>query len=1445
MHSCNIPCMYWGYLMCAIVLLAQPLAALDCQASMKRIGPNLKTTLVCGGVTLYNQTTPTVHATEVHFHNYGIKMFGRFPREEGIDHGVGVLVFQGVSVTLFDSNFESLPAELPGGAVLAPIIVNDSVVSISNTMIQNQQVALTAGGIYITGKSVVTLHSCWFEGNFAAAAGVLEVHEQSHVEARHCVFDRNSAVGYAGAVHLHGESTLVVEESSFLGVREHLPVADIFELRALFVGKYATKELKSFQGNLVSVAGAILVTEGSAATVSNSSLSGYGGQKGTVHVSGAGSSVKLIKSRFMDNFLWEGAGVYVEGSLAEVDSCWFERNMAKVGGGILVAGGGVLTMAGCHFEHNRALSMGGAVFIDGPSGEVLIPESVVRIAGSTFYENEAKSGGGLYAVHSRLDVVGCQLEGNRAQSNGGGLFMFLAGTSTFTESFFRGNEAKCGGGVYVQRGELVSLVGTSFVGNKANGGAGGGAHLTGVENVQVSASAFLFNLASESGGALSLSHVGTTNIFGAQFNFNEATLAGGSLAASRIEGVKVCNSTFHDNIAKQRGGGLELQDIQTVLLNSSNFVHNMALGADGGALHLMSGFEVKVWNCSFAGNSAFHAGGAATVEEVENIRVQGSNLSSNSASEASGGALHLHAVGTVVVDESRLDGNYAAASGGGIYMEQQQHIAVSKTVFASNRATKGGALAASSSKMITMLGSRFEGCNAIIVGGAVDLIDLENVLVGSTVFAQNAVVCSGECQGAGTVSALGIGRGGALHATLVDDLNFLNCSFENNMASVSGGAVVSQQVLSMVLESVNFIRNTCGQAGGAVNFDSTLEVNVTGGVMEENMANFGGGLLLQGNTTLQGSNVKFLSNSAKSSGGALACRGNASVVFNTSDFENDVGRDVNSPLVNCSCDMTFLNCAFVDEELTAVFQDGGGTCGIITDNCTFDTPSTHNFTGFFFWGKLGTIRVLQGIGIMLFFFVLLLPLCLTLTKLTGFVTVEPKWSKKEADSDSEWGGLADPGYFDSLARPLLEAPFVPYQPSEISSRDSAEGKERNGRSLDGRLRPVMPLYPFVSKLSSSEASNSSLGQDCRSSTGSPSVLEHEQTLALGSPSDECNGDAWPPGLVDLNLQTSSSDHPPSLSQRHLGSLHNKDPRASCLSLIKSEAHLSDRTGCLGIGTPQVAGAWQASVTREESYRATTFEEGNGSGEGSYGDPCINQMAMDAVGAHCPMCNLATSTSRQTDSPAAGGGSAAALPVGESYAYSTGGSNDCCVDQMPNGLQYHPVGSPGTSVSAHSDSLLGSSPPLLDSWQLDDTRENSSVPLPCLTTAGNTFPSHVPLARAHTHPEEMGVQAPRTKHDTHGRNVWAPLRAPIQGPSSTVLHTTRSVSGQGQSSGLEGVHPREVASLEWQRVQRMRPSNESEGGVGQQAAQGLSIRDDRRCRMQLVLSFGFFNVTLEI
>ncbi|CAD7700360.1 unnamed protein product [Ostreobium quekettii] len=1429
MHCCSIPCMYCGYLMCAIVLLAQPLAALDCQASVKRIGPSLKTTLVCGGVALYNQTTPIALATEVHFHNYGIKIFGRFPREEGIDHGVGVLVFQGVSLSLFDSNFESLPAELPGGAVLAPIIVNDSVVSISNTTIQNQQVALTAGGVFITGRSAVTLHNCWFEGNFAAASGALAVREQSHVEARQCVFDRNSAVGYAGAIHLHGGSTLVVEDSSFLGVREHLPVADIFELRALVVGKYATHELKSFQGNLVSVAGAILVTEGSAARVSNSTMSGYGGQRGTVHVSGKGSSVKLIKSRFMDNFLWGGAGVYVEGSLAEVDSCWFERNMAKIGGGILVAGGGVLRVAGCHFEHNRALSRGGAVFVDGPSGEVRTSESVVRIAGSTFYENEAKSGGGLYAMYSRLDVVGCQLEGNRAQSNGGGLFMFLAGSSTFAESFFQGNEAQYGGGIYVEKGELVSFVGISFVGNKASGGTGGGAHLTGVENVQVSTSAFMFNLASESGGALSLSHVGTTNIFGAQFNFNEATLAGGSLAASRTQGINVGNSSFHDNIAKQCGGAVELQDVQRVVLNSSNFVHNMALGADGGALHITSGLDIKVWNCSFTDNSAFHAGGAAMVEEVGNICVQWSNLSSNSASEADGGALHLHGVGIIALEDSRLDGNQAAASGGGIRMEQQHDIIVNKTVFASNSATTGGALAASSSKRITMTGSKFEGCSAVFVGGAVDLIDLENVQVGNTVFAQNAVVCTGECQGGSTVSATGIGRGGALHAALVDDLNFQNCSFENNSASISGGAVVSQQVLSMGLESVNFIRNTCGQAGGAVNFDSTVEVNVTGGVMEENMADYGGGFLLQGNTTLQGSNVKFLSNSATSSGGALACTGNASIVFNTSDFENDVGHDVNSPLVNCSCDMTFLNCSFVDEELTAVLQDGGGTCSIITDNCTFVTPSPHNFTGFFFWGKLGAIGILQGIGIMLFFFFLLLPLCMTLTRLKGFATVEPKWSKKEADSGSDLGGLADPGYFDALTRPLLEAPFVPYQPSEISSRESAEGEERSGNSVDGRLRPVMPLFPFVPKLSSSEASNSSVGQDCRSSSGSPWLLEHEQALALDSQNDECNGDAGTPPL----------------SHRHLGNLKNKKTRVSCLSLSETESCLSDRAGCLGVDTAQLAGGWRASLTREESYRATTIGEANGPGEGSYGSPCINQLCMDTVGADCPLSNPGLSTSGQIDSFAAGRDNAEALPGGEPYASSAGSSNGRGVDRLPNGLQYHPVGSPATSASAHSDSLLGSSPPLLDSWQLEDTREGCHVQLPYATTASNTFSSSAPLARAHTHRTEMGVQAPNTQHDTNGGNVRAPARAAIRGPSSAVLRTTRSLSGQGRTSGLEGVHPQEVGSLEWQRVQQMRPSNESEGGVGQQAAQGLSIRDERRCRMQLVLSFGFFNVTLEV
>lgn len=175
-----------------------------------------------------------------------------------------------------------------------------------------------------------------------------------------------------------------------------------------------------------------------------------------------------------------GGAVYVQGGVSTVDGSTFRSNRGGNGGAIGYLGGdgagppnglavrdSVFVGNGTHARVSSFGATGGAVYVDGAGdGEVRFerctfrenvawaggaihsvmygsPQALVVLA-STFLENRATggNGGGIYHQHGALELSGSLVAGNRAFTQGGGLWLYEPTAGEITNVTFTGNRAE-------------------------------------------------------------------------------------------------------------------------------------------------------------------------------------------------------------------------------------------------------------------------------------------------------------------------------------------------------------------------------------------------------------------------------------------------------------------------------------------------------------------------------------------------------------------------------------------------------------------------------------------------------------------------------------------------------------------------------------------------------------------------------------------------------------------------------------------------------------------------------------------------------------------------------------------------------------------------------------------------------------------------------------------
>jgi len=194
-----------------------------------------------------------------------------------------------------------------------------------------------------------------------------------------------------------------------------------------------------------------------------------------------------VNVRFEDNVCTQagddvgGGALYIQGGVSTVDGSTFLRNRGGNGGAIGYLGGdgtgpaNGLTIRDSVFVGNETQARvssfgatGGALYVDGAG------DGEVRIERCTFRDNVAWAGGAIHSVMylspQALVISDSTFLENRATGGNGGAIYHQDGAFAFTGSLVAGNRAFTqGGGLWLYHPTSATVTNVTFTGNRAEG----------------------------------------------------------------------------------------------------------------------------------------------------------------------------------------------------------------------------------------------------------------------------------------------------------------------------------------------------------------------------------------------------------------------------------------------------------------------------------------------------------------------------------------------------------------------------------------------------------------------------------------------------------------------------------------------------------------------------------------------------------------------------------------------------------------------------------------------------------------------------------------------------------------------------------------------------------------------------------------------------------------
>jgi len=581
-------------------------------------------------------------------------------------------------------------------------------------------------------------------------------------------------------------------------------------------------------------------------------------------------------------------------------------------------------------------TISGGVLVDGGGASLYMWDD------SVISNNRAANGGGVDVANTaNFQMNGGTIEGNFANSNGGGVRVGGAGTTfTMAGGTIQHNQtltpaASLGAGVALVGGSTATMLSGALITN---------------------------NISARHGGGVAAVGGSTFNMDGGLIYYNTANSGGGGMHTQSSSHIIMRNdATVDNNFAGANGssgGGFYITGASTLTMHNGIISNNISHPHIGGGMTIMGGSSFLMEDGLIYNNtSTSHGGGIAGAGANVTITIEGGHIYSNQTLNGRGGGIRVDNTATLIMTGGVVEDNTAHTNGGGIVVETGANFVMSGTAHIyDNRATSnGGGVWVSGAAAITP--SNPEGITMRMLGGT---IGHTNPALGNTANHGGGVNLEGGATFTMRMPASGeAGYGNASHLppTITNNITRAGATSRHG-----GGVRVAGNGTTFYMHAGVIENNTShtGTGGGvAIIEEGRFEMFEDAIVRNNNAGNNGGGVrvsdvgstfimhdgLIYGNRS--SSDVDGASTTAGFYGGGVNIVSGASMIMHDGAIENNQATRGSGVRVGSGSLFT-MNGGYIQNN-TASNNGGGVHVADVVVSGDAITPSTFNMAG-------GTIR---------------------------------------------------------------------------------------------------------------------------------------------------------------------------------------------------------------------------------------------------------------------------------------------------------------------------------------------------------------------------------------------------------------------------------------------------------------------------------------------------------
>eukprot|EP00953_Heterococcus_sp_UTEX-ZZ885_P007030 4284-Heterococcus_DN1.PRE.2 len=560
-----------------------------------------------------------------------------------------------------------------------------------------------------------------------------------------------------------------------------------------------------------------------------------------------GRCCKLTTAALCDNavirVVWQGniqlAETIVVGNGTSLTVAGDSAKTAVIGGGIKIQLFDVwrkLNLMNVTLSNGNTAFLGAAIYSRA--------NTEVIISGSVFSGHRASYGGAILSdCNSSLTITDCQFSNNKCSRSGGAVYSEVNSMLSVFRAHFDGNTAATGAGaIYAGNNSLCTISSNStFTNNNASNGA---AVYSGFNSTLAISKCEL----SSNNGSMGTMFSGGNSC---EISDNNSNSSGNIYIES--ESVLIISAS-NRNSAKKIGGVIYIADSATATITTSIFKNNtgefgaavysdsnsaLAISEFGAAVYSNSTNTLNIADCEFSDNNGTAGtvySGENSILAVFNTHFGNSKFTNNNADR--GGAVFGGREANIAISNSHFSFNNASSYGGGLYASSNCNLVTSNSTFHANSAVDGGGIKAYGN--ITFTDCQFSDHTAQF---------------GAAVLVQTNLTA--------TIS---------------------NCSFTNNSASTTAGALYTGDLCAVTVTDCDFSNNTATNYAGSTYVYSKSTVNTTATSFTGGSAAVGGALVVVTESSVTSRDVHMRSNTVVN-GGAIAIQAQL-YVYNSSFINN-------------------------------------------------------------------------------------------------------------------------------------------------------------------------------------------------------------------------------------------------------------------------------------------------------------------------------------------------------------------------------------------------------------------------------------------------------------------------------------------------------------------------------------------------------------------------------